>query len=102
VKSDDAKTAPECFEYILVHELVHLLEPTHNARFAVPMDLYLPHWQHLRRQLNQLRSATRTGLTDKLKEKGALAAPLRFPCLGLQWHVSDMNGTEQMSGTTGR
>ena len=49
-----AKKPPECLEYILVHELVHLLEPTHNARFAGLMDLYLPHWQHLRRQLNEL------------------------------------------------
>jgi hypothetical protein len=60
VTRGDAKTPPECFEYILVDEMVHLLEPTHSARFAVPMDLYLPHWQHLRRQLNQLRSATKT------------------------------------------
>jgi predicted metal-dependent hydrolase len=31
----------------------HLLEPTHNKRFVGLMDLYLPHWQHLRQQLNQ-------------------------------------------------
>jgi type I restriction enzyme R subunit len=38
----------------VVHELLHLLEPTHNERFVALMDLYLPRWQHLRRQLNQL------------------------------------------------
>ena len=54
LNTDLAKKPPECLEYILVHELVHLLEPTHNARFVGLMDLYLPHWQHLRRQLNLL------------------------------------------------
>lgn len=54
LNTDLAKKPPECLEYILVHELAHLLEPTHNARFVGLMDLYLPHWQHLRRQLNQL------------------------------------------------
>jgi len=54
LNTDLAKKPPECLEYILVHELVHLLEPTHNARFVGLMDLYLPHWQQLRRQLNQL------------------------------------------------
>jgi predicted metal-dependent hydrolase len=49
-----AKKPPEALEYIVVHELLHLLEPTHNERFVALMDLYLPHWQHLRRQLNQL------------------------------------------------
>lgn len=39
-------------EYIVVHELVHLLEPIHNARFVALMDLCLPQWQQLRRRLN--------------------------------------------------
>jgi len=54
LNTDLAKKPPECLEYIVVHELVHLLEPTHNQRFAAIMDLYLPHWQLLRRQLNRL------------------------------------------------
>ena len=54
LNTDLAKKPPECLEYIVVHELVHLLEPTHNARFSALMDLYLPHWQQLRRQLNGL------------------------------------------------
>ena len=49
-----AKKPPECLEYILVHERVHLLEPTHNERFAALLDLHLPRWQHLRKQLNRL------------------------------------------------
>lgn len=54
LNTDLAKKPPECLEYILVHERVHLLEPSHNERFAALMDLYLPHWQHLRKQLNSL------------------------------------------------
>jgi predicted metal-dependent hydrolase len=54
LNTDLAKKPPECLEYILVHELVHLLEPTHNARFVAWMDRVLPQWQLLRQQLNQL------------------------------------------------
>ncbi len=54
LNTDLAKKPPESLEYILVHELVHLLEPTHNERFVALMDLYMPNWQHLRRQLNRL------------------------------------------------
>ena len=35
----------ECLEYVLVHEMVHLLEPSHNARFHQLMDRYLPDWR---------------------------------------------------------
>jgi predicted metal-dependent hydrolase len=49
-----AKKPRECLEYIVVHELVHLLEPTHNARFIALMDQFLPRWQIRRQVLNQL------------------------------------------------
>ncbi len=45
---------PQCLEYILVHELIHLLEPTHNARFIAHMDRLMPEWRHLRDELNRL------------------------------------------------
>ncbi|RFP15078.1 M48 family metallopeptidase [Duganella sp. BJB475] len=54
LNTDLAKKPPECLEYIVVHELVHLLEPTHNEKFSGLMDLYLPHWQHFRKELNTL------------------------------------------------
>lgn len=47
-----AKKPPECLEYILVHELVHLLERHHNDRFRQYMDRYLPDWQERRTLLN--------------------------------------------------
>ena len=49
-----AKKPRECLEYIVVHEMVHLLEPTHNARFISLMDQYVPKWQFLKEILNQL------------------------------------------------
>jgi predicted metal-dependent hydrolase len=49
-----AKKPPECLEYIVVHELAHLIEPTHNARFVRLMESFLPHWQHIRQELNRL------------------------------------------------
>jgi len=49
-----AKKPPECLEYILVHEMVHFIEPTHNDRFQSLMDQFLPKWQHYRQILNQL------------------------------------------------
>jgi len=49
-----AKKPAECLEYIVVHELVHLLEPTHNARFVGLMDRFMPKWQFRRQVLNRL------------------------------------------------
>ena len=49
-----AKKPPGCLEYIVVHELVHLLEPTHNERFKALMRMILPDWEDRRRELNRL------------------------------------------------
>lgn len=49
-----AKKPAECLEYVVVHELVHLLEPTHNARFVALMDRLIPEWQFYREVLNRL------------------------------------------------
>ena len=49
-----AKKPVECLEYIVLHELVHLLEPTHNARFSRLLDHFMPQWRHHRDTLNDL------------------------------------------------
>jgi predicted metal-dependent hydrolase len=49
-----AKKPKECLEYVVIHEMVHLLEPTHNARFVALMDQFVPQWQHTRQSLNRL------------------------------------------------
>lgn len=54
LNSELAKKPPECLEYILVHELVHLLEPTHNQQFTALMDRFMPNWQFHREELNRL------------------------------------------------
>jgi predicted metal-dependent hydrolase len=54
LNTDLAKKPPECLEYIVVHELVHLLEPTHNARFVALMNRNMPDWRHRRQVLNSL------------------------------------------------
>ncbi len=46
-----ARFDPKCLEYVLVHELVHLLEPSHNARFKALMDRHLPGWWSTRKLL---------------------------------------------------
>ena len=48
-----AQKPPECLEYILVHELVHLFERHHNDRFRALMDKYLPDWRERRDLLNK-------------------------------------------------
>lgn len=47
------KKPPSCLEYVIVHELVHLLERRHNNRFRGLMDKYMPRWRHHRDALNQ-------------------------------------------------
>lgn len=47
-----AKKPPECLEYLVVHELVHLLARKHDERFQALMDRHLPRWRHVRDVLN--------------------------------------------------
>lgn len=54
LNTDLAKKPPECLEYIVVHEMAHLLEPTHNNRFIALMDLFVPQWRFRRELLNRL------------------------------------------------
>jgi predicted metal-dependent hydrolase len=49
-----ARKPKESLEYIVVHEMAHLLEPTHNARFMALMDQFLPKWESYREHLNRL------------------------------------------------
>jgi predicted metal-dependent hydrolase len=49
-----AKKPRQCLEYIIVHEMTHLLEPTHNSRFVSLMDRFMPQWQFYRDELNRL------------------------------------------------
>lgn len=49
-----AKKPLECLEYIIVHELVHMLERHHNKNFIAYMDKFLPNWRTVKSILNAL------------------------------------------------
>ena len=48
------KCVDSFIEYVVVHEMVHLLERNHNARFKGFMDKFIPDWKRLKKELNQL------------------------------------------------
>lgn len=47
-----AKKPLECIEYVVVHEMVHLLEASHNKRFIGFMDQFLPEWRVSQKKLS--------------------------------------------------
>lgn len=47
-----AKKTPECLEYVILHELVHLTEKNHNERFILLMDKFMPMWREVKTKLN--------------------------------------------------
>ncbi len=47
--------AYELIDYVVLHELVHLLEPSHNKRFVGFMDLHMPDWRSRKMKLNGRR-----------------------------------------------
>ena len=46
-----------CIEYVVVHELLHLIEKRHNEHFVGLMTMHLPKWRSLKEQLNRLMLA---------------------------------------------
>jgi predicted metal-dependent hydrolase len=48
------KKPKDLLEYIIVHEMVHLLEPKHSERFTALLDKYYPTWREARAELNEL------------------------------------------------
>jgi predicted metal-dependent hydrolase len=48
-----AKKPKLCLEYIVVHEMIHLLERCHNERFTAYLDKYMPQWRSCKEELNR-------------------------------------------------
>lgn len=48
-----SKKPVRCLEYVVVHEIVHFLEPSHNHRFKSFLDQYLKNWRELKKELNE-------------------------------------------------
>lgn len=49
-----AKKPRHCIEYVVVHEMVHLINRLHDERFTAYMDKLLPQWRAIKRELNDL------------------------------------------------
>ncbi len=49
-----AKKPKDLLEYVVVHEMLHLVEPTHGERFMALMDAHYPKWREARVDLNEL------------------------------------------------
>jgi len=52
LNTEIARKPRECLEYLVVHEMAHLIEHTHGERFIELMNAHLPNWRTLRDQLN--------------------------------------------------
>lgn len=48
------KKSPICLEYVVVHEMIHLLERSHNKVFVAYMDQFMPNWKEIKAELNGL------------------------------------------------
>lgn len=53
INAELVQLPPECLDYILLHELVHLHEPSHNARFHRLVGEFMPHWRESDALLNR-------------------------------------------------
>ena len=69
-----------CVEHVVVHELCHLLEPSHNARFHALMDKYFPRWREARKAARERvrigtcsESSEREQAQLKVKETGQIS-----------------------------
>lgn len=50
-----AQKPPRCLDYIILHELTHLITRKHDATFTASMDKYMPNWREIRKELNDSR-----------------------------------------------
>lgn len=48
-----AKKDPICLEYVMIHELCHLIEFNHGKKFKKLMDIYCPNWKKIKKILNE-------------------------------------------------
>ncbi len=68
-----AKKPPQCIEYLVVHELMHLIERYHNDHFRALMDLHLPHWRLYRQELNAAPLAPEAWSVEREEVNGGLS-----------------------------
>jgi len=54
LNSELVKKPKDLLQYVVVHEMLHLIEPRHGERFRELLDRYYPTWREARRELNEL------------------------------------------------
>ena len=54
INTELVKKPKDLLEYVIVHEMVHLLEPTHSDRFTAILEEHYPNWREARAELNEL------------------------------------------------
>lgn len=54
INTELAKKPRDLLEYIVVHEMLHILEPTHSKRFSSLLARHYPSWREARMELNEL------------------------------------------------
>jgi predicted metal-dependent hydrolase len=52
LNSELAKRSPDCLEYVIIHELIHMIEPSHNRNFYRLMGAFMPAWKTVRKKMN--------------------------------------------------
>ncbi|AEF80985.1 M48 family metallopeptidase [Leadbettera azotonutricia] len=52
LNSELAKKSPECFEYVILHEMIHIIEVGHNKRFYSYLNKFMPVWKTIRKKMN--------------------------------------------------
>ena len=53
LNSELAKRSPECLEYVIVHEMLHIIESGHNLNFYRLLTKYIPEWKSIRKKMNK-------------------------------------------------
>jgi predicted metal-dependent hydrolase len=53
LNSELVKKSPECLEYVIVHEMIHMVEPSHNRNFYRLMNTFMPAWKAIRTKINK-------------------------------------------------
>jgi len=53
LNSELAKRKIECLEYVIVHEMLHIIESGHNRNFYRLLNKYIPGWKDIRKKMNR-------------------------------------------------
>ena len=53
LNSELVKRNPECLEYVIVHEMLHIIEKGHNRDFYFLLNKYMPDWKNIRKKMNR-------------------------------------------------